>query len=187
MWINYCIFAVANEKMIGKMKYQDEKDKCYGVVGMAIGLTIWDAEDMFSHISLDGDGFDCISFTQDYYFAGNPTFSAKSAWNAIFERYKIILGLSLSNVMCRSIVEYSQNMSSNTKQMLLKAFIDEGAHSCQLDEDEVRRLFDKSYSYLSQLYMHQRVHAMVNKFVADLKERRTMTRDEVAEYLGLLG
>lgn len=28
------------------MKYRNEGDKCYGITGMAIGITIWNGEDM---------------------------------------------------------------------------------------------------------------------------------------------
>ncbi len=31
-----------------KLQYIDENDKCYGITGMAIGMVIWDAENVLS-------------------------------------------------------------------------------------------------------------------------------------------
>jgi hypothetical protein len=52
------------------MKYRDEDDKCYGVTGMAIGLTIYNADEYFDGIDIDGDGMDCIEFSSNYFFKG---------------------------------------------------------------------------------------------------------------------
>ena len=53
------------------MKYRDELDKCYGVAGMALGLSVLDADDLFTAITLDGEGPGCIQFTPEFFFAGN--------------------------------------------------------------------------------------------------------------------
>ena len=35
------------------MKYRNEEDKCYGITGMAIGITIWNGEDMLYKLDLE--------------------------------------------------------------------------------------------------------------------------------------
>ena len=32
------------------MKYRNEEDKCYGVAGMAIGLSVFDADDLMTEV-----------------------------------------------------------------------------------------------------------------------------------------
>ena len=48
------------------MKYNDEEDKCYGIAGMAIGISIWNGEDLLYQIDIDDDEHGYISFTPDY-------------------------------------------------------------------------------------------------------------------------
>ena len=36
-----------------KLSYRNENDRCYGAAGMAIGLVVFDGEDMLAGISLD--------------------------------------------------------------------------------------------------------------------------------------
>ena len=37
------------------MKYRNEEDKCYGVAGMAIGLNVFDADDLMTEVNIDAD------------------------------------------------------------------------------------------------------------------------------------
>ena len=62
------------------LKYSDDNDRSYGAAGMAIGLVVYDGEDMLASITLDGDPNDMVSMSPDFYFAGNPGVSAKTAW-----------------------------------------------------------------------------------------------------------
>ena len=54
------------------MRYRSEEDKCYGVAGMAIGLSVFDAEDLLSEVNIDADGVDCVQFVPDFYYTGSP-------------------------------------------------------------------------------------------------------------------
>ena len=67
------------------LKYTDETDRCYGATGMAIGLMVFDGEDMLASITLDGDPNEMVAMSPDFYFAGNPGVSAKTAWNQILK------------------------------------------------------------------------------------------------------
>lgn len=168
------------------MKYRNDDDKCYGVVGMAIGLNIWNATEMFTQISVDAEGFDCITFTSDYYFAGNPAISPKTSWQSILDHYKVTMGIVIANVMCRRMVGDNKAIDNTIREELFEALALEGKDSCQLDNDEIERLFDKSYSCLTQLFAHHQVKNMVHDFSATLKQCRTMSCHEVAEQLQLL-
>ena len=51
-----------------KLKYRDNRDKTYGLTGMAIALVMADGEDMLMQVSLDAPAGEGITFTPDFYF-----------------------------------------------------------------------------------------------------------------------
>ena len=70
------------------MKYRDEIDKCYGVAGMALGLSLFNADDKFTGITIDGeDWWDCIGFTPEYYLFYNPSLPAKTSWQNMLNNF----------------------------------------------------------------------------------------------------
>ncbi len=168
------------------MKYLDEDDKCYGVTGMAIGLAIFDADDLFNHISLEGEGLDCVEFSPRYYFTGNTILSARSSWQRILEHYQLTIGLVLADVMCRKMCHEHKELDHTIRKQVLKAACEEGKRTCQLEADEVEQIFNKSYSYLSRLLSNYQVQELVNNFVSTLKERRKLSCYEVMDMLSLL-
>ena len=168
------------------MKYSDEDDKCYGVTGMAFGLTIWNAEDAFTHISIDADGLDSITFTSDYYFSGNPAISAKESWQIVLEHYKVIMGILIANIMCRKVVREHVGIDNALRRKILDMLMEEGKSTCQLDEDEIEALFNKSFNYLMQLFSNNQIKRLSHDFAREIKARRIMSNHEVAESLRLL-
>ena len=86
------------------LKYSDDNDRSYGAAGMAIGLVVYDGEDMLASITLDGDPNDMVSMSPDFYFAGNPGVSAKTAWNQILKNYNLGIAMVMSNLLCRNLV-----------------------------------------------------------------------------------
>ena len=85
-----------------KLKYRDNRDKTYGLTGMAIALVMADGEDMLMQVSLDAPAGEGITFTPDFYFQGNPRYSAKLAWNQMLKQLSLVTGMMIGNVMCRS-------------------------------------------------------------------------------------
>ena len=79
------------------MKYNDEEDKCYGIAGMAIGISIWNGEDLLYQIDIDDDEHGYISFTPDYYFSGNPAVSPVESWHATLKHYQMTVGMLIAN------------------------------------------------------------------------------------------
>ena len=86
------------------MKYRDELDKSYGIAGMVLGLSVLDANDLFTAVTLDGDAEGSIRFTPEYFFAGNPRLSPRGAWQYILSHYRISVGLAVANALCRCMV-----------------------------------------------------------------------------------
>jgi hypothetical protein len=168
------------------MKYRDEDDKCYGLTGMAIGLTIFEAEDLFSEISLDGEGLDCITFTPAYYFPENPIIEPKDTWQHTLSRYQMTSALVIADAMCRTIFHDHKAIDRDLRGRLYEVISLEGKESCQLEDDEVQRLFDKTYRYLQKLLTNSQVQDVVKDFAGQLKKSRRMAQQDVAELLRVL-
>ena len=168
------------------MKYRDETDKCYGIAGMSIALAIFDAEDLLAGVSLDGEGLDCISFVPNYYISGTPLLSPSTAWQNVFQRYQVTLGMTIADSMCRKMVLDNGSVDKKLRKALLDAACEEGKASCQLDSDEVERIFDKSFQYLLQTFKNKNVRSVIAEMAAALKERRSMSNCDVLEMLGAL-
>lgn len=169
-----------------ELRYINEDEKCYGITGMAIGMVVWNAEDVLASVSLDAPVDEVVEFTNEYYFNGNPRLSAKVAWNHILEHYQVSMGMMIGNVLCRSYVLHESSLDNKIKDELIKYLDEEGRETCSLDSDEVRRLFDKSFSYLNKVFNHSGVQSIAHDFARVLKNRRRMSRGEVIEQLQAL-
>lgn len=169
------------------LKYKDDNDRCFGATGMAIGLVIYDGDGLLSHIDLDAaDGDEMLALTPDFYFAGNPGISARSAWNRIVRNYNIGVGMLIANLMCRHLVGRNRRMPAAVSDALRAIAAEEGVASCQLDDDEIKRIFDKSYAYLDKVFSHRGVQSVAHDFAAELSRRRSMSRLDVLEQLQAL-
>lgn len=168
------------------LKYTDETDRSYGATGMAIGLMVFDGEDMLASITLDSDPNDMVSMSPEFYFAGNPGVSAKTAWNQMLKNYNIGIGMLMANLLCRHLVNRRQELPSELQDFLHELAIDEGHESCSLEDDEIDRLFNKNLSYLSRVFNHRGVQSVAHDFASTLQQRRTLSRLDVLELLDAL-
>lgn len=166
-----------------KLSYRNENDRCYGATGMAIGLVVFDGEDMLAGVSLDAPAHTMIEMNQDFFFTGNPSLSAKAAWNRMLRNFNLMTAMMISNVMCRRVVMDSGDMDTDTRSMLFDRILEEATDSCSLERDEAERLFEKDYSYLHRVFNHRGVQAVAHDFARCLAERRALTRTEILEEL----
>ncbi|MCM1355650.1 MAG: hypothetical protein NC212_04490 [Staphylococcus sp.] len=168
------------------LKYKDDTDRSYGATGMAIGLMVFDGEDMLASISIDGDPNEMVAMSPDFYFAGNPGVSAKSAWNQLLKNYNIGVGMLMANLLCRHLVGRRQQLPDEMRDFLHTLAIEEGRDACSLEEDEIDRLFNKNLSYLNRVFTHRGVQSVAHDFAATLLSRRTLSRLDVLEQLEAL-
>lgn len=166
-----------------KLSYTSEDDKCYGATGMAMAVVIFDGEDMLAGIDLDAQPNEMMRFTSDFYFNGNPGFSAKNAWNQILKNFNLAMAMSIGNVLCRNVVYQQSQLRQELADMLRSMMIEEGNANCALDEDETSHLFDKNFGYLNRVFNHHGVQSVAHDFARVLKARRSMTRMDVLEQL----
>lgn len=163
--------------------YKDESDRCYGATGMAIGLVVFDGEDLLSAIDIDNDAHRLLEMADDFFFAGNPSLSAKSAWDKMVRSFTLTSAMTISNVMCRHIIKEGGQIQNHVKRTLHDVIVDEGCDVCSLEEDEVERIFNKEFSYLLQIFNHQGVQTVAHDFASALAARRRLTRGDVIDHL----
>lgn len=132
------------------MKYNDEEDKCYGIAGMAIGISIWNGEDLLYQIDIDDDEHGYISFTPDYYFSGNPAVSPVESWHATLKHYQMTVGMLIANLFCRNLPAGKPTQYADAKKAIFSTVADEGKRTCQLDDDEIRSMFQETFNFWSR-------------------------------------
>lgn len=165
------------------MKYRDELDRSYGAAGMALGLSVFDADNLFTAISLDADGPGCIQFTPEFFFAGNPRLSPRGAWKYILGHYRISVGLAVANVLCRRMVLDNEKVDQQLRDQLFNAACDDGREYCQLERDEVEPIFDEAFDNMMRLFADSRVRKAMDTFSDALQRRRTLSHIDVADIL----
>lgn len=170
-----------------QLSYRNEDDKCYGATGMAVAVIVFDGDDMLAAVDLDAEPGSMLEFTEDFYFSGHPSLSAKAAWNRILKNFNITMALSMANLMCRRMVlDREQALDPDLRSQLRSLMIEVGHDSCSLDDDETSRLFDKNFTYLHRVFSHIGVQGVTRDFAEALKRRRRMTRMDVIEQLRAL-
>lgn len=170
--------------MDNNLKYTDETDKSLGVAGMTISLVACDGENLLASVSLE-DNEDAMQFAEEFFFAGNPRFSAKIAWNEMLKQYQVACGMLLGNVMCRRFA-VGKGVENDLLKVVHDILADAGHTHCSLEDDEIDSLFNKNYRYYSRLFSHSGVLAVARDFATTLRMRRRLTAGEVFEQLSRL-
>ncbi|MDE6263696.1 MAG: hypothetical protein K2M11_00980 [Paramuribaculum sp.] len=172
--------------MKNELAYRNEDDKCYGATGMAVGIMVFNGEELLSSMSLDAEPGSIMEMHDMFYFNGNPGLSAKSAWRQIKENYELSVAMLISNIMCRSLVLDKTPVSLSRKNRIRNIVAQEGRETCGLEDDEISRVFDQEYTILFRVFNHQGVHGVIQDFADTLKRRRQMSRLEILDQLRAL-
>lgn len=167
------------------ISYINEDDKAYGLAGMAISLAALDAIDRVASISLDSDG-PMVTFSHAYYFSGSPSISPKATWNNLLHNYYITSAMVLSNVMARSLVRLHENVPENILEEIRNRIYEEGRETCELEDDEIDRLYNKTYSYMGRIFRNPRLYSAIEEFVRTISRRRTLSGMEINDELSML-
>ncbi len=164
------------------LAYMNEDDRAYGLAGMAISLAALDAVDRVASISLDADG-PMVSFSNEFYFSGNPSLSPKSTWNNLVHNFYITSAMAVSNLMARSLVRMREEVPEDLMEILHNEMRAEGEESCSLDEDEVDRLFIRSTTGMRRIFGNKRLHPAIDSFARVLSRRRNLSGTEIYDEL----
>ena len=172
--------------MNSRLSSIDEKDKSYGLAGMAISLVALDGEEFLNGMSIDAPVGEGVDLSQNFYFIGNPRFSAKIAWNEMLKHLQLSSGMVISNVMCRNYVQHRHKLSSELIEALKEFIREEAKENCSLDEDESDMLFEKSLRYFDRLFSYSRVHDIAHEFAETIVRQRRLSSREIIEQLSQL-
>ena len=91
----------------------------------------------------------------------------------------------VANMMCRSMKDKRLSFH-NAKKSLFKSIAEEGKRVCQLEEDEISRLFEDTFNYMERVFTDNSVRTMAKGLATKLQELRTLTNPEIKELLGMI-
>lgn len=169
------------------LSYSDERDKSYGIAGMAITLVVLDGENYLSRVDLDADAGSCIEMSHEFGFKGNPRMSAKIIWEQTLRDLRLTASMALGNVACRRYVLGHRALSAADTRSLRDALCQDASEHCGLENDETERLFDSCLAYVDRIFRTRGVSEIADAFAKELSSRRNMSGSEVSEILSQLG
>lgn len=167
------------------LAYLNEDDRAYGLAGMAIALAALDAIDRVADVSLDADG-PMVSFSHEYYFCGSPSISPKASWNNLLHNFYITSAMAISNLMARSYVRMHQDIPSALLAELRGEMVREGEDTCSLDEDEIDRIYNRSFTGMRRIFANPRLHPAIDEFADTISRRRHLSGTEIYDELRIL-
>ena len=138
---------------------------------------------LYTGVTIDADGLDCIKFTPEFYFSGNPRLNAKESWQCLYSHYQISMGLVIADTVCRKMLLDHGTVDRKMKQTLLDAVADEGKALCQLERDEVEPIFDKYFTHMVRVFSNSEIRNAIKQMAAQLKQYRSFSRSEINDFL----
>lgn len=165
--------------------YIDERDRSYGLSGMAISLAVLNNAEMIVEINLDRSP-DPIDFAHDFYFSGNPRCSAKMVWEDLTHTFHLSTAMALGNLMARKMIAQNNSLNPGDEQTLHAAVEKEGSEVCGLEADEIDKIWEKDYRLLSKVFRHPAVRHTADELSRLMLERRVLGRAELADILSYI-
>lgn len=165
------------------MKYRSENDKCYGAAGMVIGLNILDAEEVYSGVTIDADGLDCVHLLPEFLIADQLTADVCEGWKKSVRHFHIAMGLVIADRVSRKMVHDHGVVDRKMHNQMLTAMVKEGKSLCSLEHDEVEEVFEKYFQHMVRVFSNATVRDAISQLASLLQERRSLTNTEVEELL----
>lgn len=160
------------------LEYSDEKDRAYGLAGMAISLAALDAFDRIEKINIDGEP-SMVEFSNEYYFSGSPSISPKTTWDNMVQNFHITASMAISNIMSRAMVRMHREIPTDVLGAIHTAILNEGRDSCGLEDDEVDALFNRALTYSRRIFSDTRLHPAIEEFAHVLTKKRILSGNEI--------
>lgn len=169
------------------LRYADERDKSYGVAGMAIAVVAYDCEDALAAVNIDAEADGCIEFGNEFYFYANPRLSAKIAWTELLKQFRLATGLLVANAISRSYVQHRRRLPAENIDAMRRAVHECGqSEDVQLDEDEIDAIFNRNIDFFDNLFQRQVTHDAATTLAADLVSHRRLSAAETLDRLAAM-
>ncbi len=169
------------------LKYSDERDKAYGIAGMAITLTACDGAHLLAEIDLDDDAGSNMHMSNIFAVDGNPRMSAKAVWAQSVKDLRAVTSMALGNIACRRRMLGSAAVGAAADSGLRRLVRELGKDQCGLEADEADALFDSCSGYVRRIFAHSAITGVADGFCKHIIECRRMTATDMVEYLASLG
>ena len=79
--------------------------------------------------------------------------------------------------MSRALVRHNESITREIYQLMMNMLIDEGQDLCSLDEDEIKELYNKNFSYYHEVFSNDTVNRTVRGIVDKLIQERSLDSD----------
>ena len=179
------LFFITMSNRSFSLSYLNEDDRAYGLAGMMVALATVDAIDRVANVNLDSQG-PMVEFSHAYYFSGNPSISPKSTWDNLVSNLHITTSMVVGNILARSLVRLKADAPEETLKEVYKIVEEEGKDTCELESDEVERLYGHALSRALRVFRNPRVHPAIDEFARIISLRRTLSGREIMDELHLL-
>ena len=167
------------------LSYLNEDDRAFGLAGMMIALANLRAIDRVALVNLDADG-PMVEFSHAYYFSGSPSISPKSTWDNLVENFHLTTSMVLSNVLARSLVRMKEETPEEILNEIYSNVASEGKETCDLEEDEIRQLYNNALSRAQRIFRNPRLHPAIQQFAGIISRKRALSGREIFDELHLL-
>lgn len=168
------------------LQYSNEDDRAYGLAGMAISLASIDALDRVVEFSIDAEG-PMVTFSSDYYHSLAPAVSPKAVWENLISNFHITTSMVLSNLMARSLIRLGEEIPDEILSTVYNEIKLEGEETCGLEEDEVKRLYDKTYYSQRRIFGNPRLRPAIGELARVISLRRRLSGGELRDAIDTLG
>ncbi|MDE6145420.1 MAG: hypothetical protein K2F96_04010 [Muribaculaceae bacterium] len=166
------------------LRYADETDRCFGLAGMAISLVVWDAEDLLRGIDLDAPAEEALQLSPEFHYCLSPKTGAKAAWEASFRHFQLIAAMTVANITCRHLVRLHHSSIDHRIDAAIRGFLnEEGAELCQLEPDEVSRIYGQILTHCSRIFRHPGVSSLASSLSDIIAREKVIGSDVLLEHL----
>lgn len=169
------------------LRYRDERDRAYGLAGMALGLIINDGEQFLDAIDLDAPGGDMLLLSPAYYFPLTPSTAPRAILDTLTGRYTATVGTVIGGILSRCYVNDGEEITPDCLRLLHNAILDEGRASCQLEEEEINAIFNKQFNYMRRVFRSPSVNNVVSDLATTLRRQRRLPLRDLLDLLAPLG
>ncbi len=172
--------------MIEILKYADRKDRCYGIAGMVVGITVFDGADYIMRADVEGKDIEAVVLTPEFRVVDNPGLSVKSVWKSLASRYRLAAAMVMGNVISRSVSGHRKAVDPDTLQAIISCLGQEASELLDFSDEENRELCLQTYNHLRQAFTHPIVKQIINDMASSLEENKRLERGEIFEILSPL-
>lgn len=167
------------------LAYLNEDDRAYGLAGMMVALANLDALDRVANITIDTEG-PMVEFSHAYYFVGSPSISPKSTWDNLVANFHLTTSMVVGNILSRSLVRLKEEAPKDILDKVYSLVEEEGKETCDLESDEVERLYNNALNRALRIFRNPRWHPAIDELARTISLRRSFSGREIFDELHLL-